>query len=105
MRVCTHTYQAHWSGRLSKHITCGAVTLTLGGTVTKKKKLNREPEDRVFNFGYAKAAYFLCALQFSFLKKKVIYQMFPKLLSNRHFKSSLGSLRSHADFQFIMFKT
>lgn len=28
MRVCTHTYQAHWSGRLSKHITCGAETNT-----------------------------------------------------------------------------
>ena len=87
MCACGHTHIKHTGLGDSANIlhVVQKLTLTLGGTVTKKEKLNREPEDIVFNSGYAKAAYFLCVFHFSFLKKKIIYQTFPKLPSNRHF--------------------
>lgn len=84
MCVCSHTHTGLGDSANILHVT-QKLTLTLGGTVRKKKELDSEPENIVFNTGYAKAAYFLCVFQFSFLKKKVIYQMFPKLPSNRHF--------------------
>lgn len=82
------THTPHQSGRLYKHhIICGAETDTdiRRHCGKEETKLTREPEDMAFNSGYATAAYFLCIFQFSFLKKKVIYQMFPKLSSHRHF--------------------
>lgn len=87
MCACAHTHINH-TGLGDSANTLHVVqklTLTIGGTVRKKKKLSSEPENRVFNSGYAEAADFLCVFQFSFLKKKVISQMFPKLPSNRHF--------------------